>query len=69
MIQRVEIDRQLCNGYGNCVVVAPDLFDIDPDDNIAYLIGDEQPGDDAMPQVREAADDCPVRAIRLLAPQ
>ncbi|WP_199435252.1 ferredoxin [Qaidamihabitans albus] len=66
MTRRVEIDRELCNGYGNCVVTAPDVFDIDPDSNIAYLVDDQQPDEAAMPEVREAADDCPVRAIRLL---
>lgn len=65
MSHHVEINRDLCNGYGNCVVAAPDVFDIDPASNIAHLI-DGQPDEAAAAEVREAVDDCPVRAIRLL---
>lgn len=64
MSLRVDIDETLCNGYGNCVVAAPDVFDLDVGTNIAVV----QPGhpvDGDGPALREAAADCPVRAIAL----
>ncbi|AXB41388.1 ferredoxin [Amycolatopsis albispora] len=64
MTYSIEIDRNVCNGYGNCVVAAPEVFEVDPKTYIARV----QPGrpvelDEA--DVEEAAADCPVRAIRL----
>ncbi|MBB4689568.1 ferredoxin [Amycolatopsis jiangsuensis] len=64
MAYSVEIDDKTCNGYGNCVVAAPDVFDLDPETNIAVL----QPGhptDEDDEAVEEAEADCPVRAIIL----
>ncbi|WP_199434229.1 ferredoxin [Qaidamihabitans albus] len=64
MSYRVDIDRTLCNGYGNCVVAAPEVFDLDTETNIAFV----QPGhraDDDGPALREAEADCPVGAIAL----
>lgn len=58
---RVELDRERCQGYGNCVLVAPDLFDID-DEGLAVvkatLVGESQLAD-----VRRAAYDCPTDSI------
>jgi ferredoxin len=60
----VEINQETCNGYGNCIVAAPDVFDLDPDTNIAVLReGHPVADDDEM--LEEAEADCPVRAIVL----
>jgi ferredoxin len=58
----VEIDETRCCGYGNCLVAAPEVFDLHPDTGIAFLLeGRPLPADrDAL---REAAADCPARAI------
>lgn len=65
MSLRIEIDRKLCNGYGNCIISAPQVFDLDPDTNIAYVLdGSPTAADEA--DVREAAADCPVSAIRIV---
>lgn len=61
---RVHIDTTTCNGYGNCLVAAPDVFDIDPDTNIAHTLPG-RPHDADNDNVVEAAADCPVHAIRI----
>ncbi|MFI9534358.1 ferredoxin [Nocardia fusca] len=65
MAPRVHIDTTTCNGYGNCLVAAPEVFDLDPDTNIAFT----QPGrptEADHSDILEAAADCPVRAIRIV---
>ncbi|WP_406630735.1 ferredoxin [Amycolatopsis sp. WGS_07] len=59
----VEIDREICNGYGNCVLAAPDVFDLDDEDYAVVRPGRPTPED--VTAVAEAVDDCPMRAIRL----
>jgi ferredoxin len=59
---RVEIDQELCCGYGNCVVHAPEVFELDHADGLAVvLVANPPEGEQAA--VREAAADCPVSAI------
>jgi ferredoxin len=65
MTTRVHIDAAACNGYGNCLVAAPDVFDLDPDTNIAFV----QPGHPTAAEhddLLEAEADCPVRAIKIV---
>ncbi len=64
MTYRVDIDETLCNGYGNCVVAAPEVFDLDADTNIA-VVQPGRPVEEDGPALREAEADCPVRAIAL----
>ncbi len=58
---RVSIDRSLCNGYGVCEALAPDVFVLD-DDGLAAL----RQGVSADEAVREACDNCPRGAITLV---
>jgi ferredoxin len=60
----VELDEGLCNGFGNCVVSAPDVFDLDPATNLAVVKISPVPADLADAAL-EAEADCPVRALRL----
>jgi ferredoxin len=55
-MNRIEIDRSLCNGMASCVKVAPDTFDLD-DEGIAIVVGD------ADERAIEAAECCPFAAI------
>jgi ferredoxin len=58
------VDPEICSGYGNCVVAAPDVFTLDRETGIAALLpGRPAAGDEGA--VAEAEADCPVRAIRL----
>lgn len=59
----VEVDVAVCNGYGNCAVAAPEVFDLDPDTNIV-LVKPGRPTDDDEDAVLEAVADCPVRALK-----
>lgn len=60
----VRVDRGLCQGYGNCVLAAPDSFDLD--DEGLVLLTDERVGPERVAAVRRAAYDCPTEAISLV---
>jgi ferredoxin len=60
---RLTVDRGLCEGYGNCVMQAPDIFDLGDDDIVTVLIDEVTPGDQA--RVEEAVESCPVAALLL----
>jgi ferredoxin len=57
---RISIDRSLCNGYGVCEALAPEVFELD-DDGFAVLrtaISDNE-------ALRQACDSCPMGAISI----
>jgi ferredoxin len=55
---RIEVDRQLCSGFGSCVEAAPKLFELDHSGIAALLVTESG---DAV--VLEAARSCPMAAI------
>ncbi|MFD7427736.1 ferredoxin [Streptomyces sp. NPDC059818] len=59
---KIDIDRDVCIGAGQCALAAPKVFTQD-DDGFSELL--PEPGDDALagPLVGEAARACPVQAI------
>ena len=57
----VRIDRERCIGSGNCVKVAPEVFELD-DGNIVVFRSDA-PDDVDRQRVTEACDVCPVDAL------
>ncbi len=58
---KVRIDRDLCAGLGNCVVIAPTVFALD-DENKAVILDPTSVDDDTL---QEAAESCTVKAIIL----
>jgi ferredoxin len=56
---RVEVDRALCIGSGDCVDTAPEVFELDEEDKARVIDPDGAPLD----LVLEAAGNCPVTAI------
>ncbi len=56
---RVRVDRDLCTGLGNCVALAPTVFELD-DDNKAVVLNPSSVDDDIL---LEAAESCPYDAI------
>lgn len=60
---RVIVDHPKCCGAGQCVMVAPKVFD-QRDDGMVILL-DETPPLEQHRAVREAAIVCPGAAIRL----
>ena len=59
---KVTVDQDKCCAGGNCVMLAPDVFDQREEDGIVVLLTGE-PGADRHDAVREAADVCPAAAI------
>ncbi|GLY04456.1 MULTISPECIES: ferredoxin [Actinoplanes] len=62
---RVELDEPKCVAAGQCVMVAPDLFDQRDDDGVAVVLN-SSPAPDQEDEAREAAAVCPAAAIRLV---
>lgn len=60
---RIIADRTACQGYANCVIAAPDYFDLD-DDALVVVLRDDLP-DDERKRVEEAARSCPVSALTI----
>jgi ferredoxin len=62
-MSRLRVDRDLCEGYGNCVFQAPDVFDLG-DDNVVTLLKDDI-DESGRVRIEEAVESCPVAALRL----
>jgi ferredoxin len=56
---RVQIDRTLCVGFGDCVKAAPEAFALDAE-TLAVFVAPEGVGRE---QLLEACGQCPVDAI------
>jgi len=56
---KVEIDRDVCMGSGNCVFEAPGVFDLD-EDSISFVVDPSASSED---RVLAAARKCPTHAI------
>ncbi len=56
---RIEVDRALCIGSGDCVDTAPEVFELDAEDKARVIDPDGAPTD----LVIEAATNCPVTAV------
>ena len=56
---RIEVDRALCIGSGDCVDTAPDVFQLDEEDKAVVVDPDGASVDDVI----TAASNCPVSAI------
>lgn len=62
---RIELDLDACLGYGNCVVEAPEHFDLDDDAGKAVVLI-ENPAAADRAVVEAAARSCPAAALRLV---
>jgi ferredoxin len=58
---KIEVDRDICVGAGNCVLTAPDLFDQD-EDGIVVLLSPE-PTAEQEKAVEVAVTRCPSGAL------
>jgi ferredoxin len=63
-VSRVEVDRERCVGSGSCEALAPDVFEVD-DDGV-LIVHRPEPTEDELPDVRNAVQACPTRALSLL---
>ncbi len=58
----IEVDRELCYGFGDCVDSLPAVFALD-DEETAIVLDAEAAG---LDDIVEAAQNCPVDAIIVL---
>jgi ferredoxin len=58
---RIEINRETCNGYGNCVLAADGIFDLDDEGKV--VLKQAEAGDDQADAVQRAVYDCPTDSI------
>ncbi|MFE4679969.1 ferredoxin [Streptomyces sp. NBC_01280] len=61
---KVVVDMNKCQDHGQCVFSAPDVFQLDDTGRLAYV---SDPDDALRDDVEEAADVCPLQAIRIEA--
>ncbi|MEU5592971.1 ferredoxin [Streptomyces sp. NPDC020298] len=61
---KITVDEVKCCGAGQCVLIAPEVFDQRDEDGIVVLLGTE-PAEEHHTAVREAASVCPAAAIEL----
>ncbi|MFJ6622739.1 ferredoxin [Kitasatospora sp. NPDC091335] len=59
---QVVVDMNQCQDHGQCVFAAPDVFRFDDDGRLAYVA---DPDEALRADVEEAADVCPLQAIRI----
>jgi ferredoxin len=60
----IEIDRELCYGFGDCVDAQPDVFELDDDEKAVVI----DPNGAARDDLVDAASNCPVNAITITDP-
>jgi ferredoxin len=61
---KIEANRELCKGHGQCELFAPAYFEIDDDALVVVLKDEVDPADEGA--VRDAVAHCPEVALRLL---
>ena len=61
---RVIVDLDVCQAHGDCVVAAPDIFDLGEEDDVVTVLIPE-PGEELRSAAERAVQDCPVSAIRI----
>jgi len=62
MTLRIVVDLNRCQGYGQCVFLAPRTFELHGEEVLMY---DPSPDDSERAAVLRAAAACPVQAIRV----
>ena len=61
---KITVDEAKCCAAGQCVLLAPEVFDQRDEDGIVVLL-DAEPAEERHAAVREAASVCPTLAIHL----
>jgi ferredoxin len=59
----VGVDYDLCEANGICVGIAPEVFDLDDDDNLHLLATDVTVSNES--RIQQAIDSCPRNALRI----
>jgi ferredoxin len=61
---KVIVDADRCEAHGECVVAAPEMFDLGEEDDVVRVI-DPAPAEELRSKAELAARTCPVLAIRV----
>lgn len=56
----IQVDPDRCQNYGQCVLQAPDLFQLNDQGRLRYQASADSSG---LDEVEAAADICPMQAI------
>lgn len=59
----LKADFEVCQGYANCVITAPDVYDIDDDGTVVLL--KTEISEQERAKVDEAVNACPVSALSI----
>lgn len=59
---KITFDPEKCQGYANCIIEAPALWDFDEDKNLAVLMR-AHPDDSFREQANASMRGCPAHAI------
>ncbi|MFD0415028.1 ferredoxin [Streptomyces sp. NPDC127108] len=59
---KVVVDKSRCQDHGQCVFAAPDVFRLDDQGRLVHA---EDVDESVRDEVEDAADVCPVQAIRI----
>ncbi|MEB3051411.1 ferredoxin [Mycolicibacter sp. MYC123] len=62
---KVTADQNICASSGQCVAIAPRVFDQRDEDGVVVLL-DENPPEELAAAVRQAAAVCPSGAIKIV---
>jgi len=60
---KVHVNSQICAGFGICLGLAPEVFELHEDGYAIVLVGEVKPEDEDT--VRRAVIQCPSQAISL----
>lgn len=60
MGMRIVVDLTRCQGYAQCVFLAPEVFELHGEEALRY---DPAVSDEQLERVRQAVAACPVQAI------
>lgn len=61
---RVIVDFSACAAHGDCVVAAPEIFELGDDDDVVRVLIEEPP-EELRASAQAASDACPMMAIRI----
>jgi ferredoxin len=65
MAYKLVFDGAKCQGYANCIIEAPELWDFDEDEDVAVL-RHEIPSDELRAKAEASVRGCPAHAITLV---
>lgn len=58
---KILVDLDKCQGYGNCVIAAPEVFDLSDEGEVVVL----DPDNSDTATLRQAVRECPAHALEL----